>query len=153
MIVKHKKNKVIVSGPKGEICITNDDKIAYRFIMLIEEACESKSALEIAKKYGFSLSRFKQIKKDYKEGGAEKLSLQKTGPKTNYRRTENIEKKVIHLRYLDNEMSPEVIKQRLEQDGYAISVRSINRIIENYGLQKKGFLSSILKKIKRKKKQ
>ena len=63
MIVKHKKNKVIVSGPKGEICITDDDKIAYRFIMLIEEACESKSALEIAKKYGFSLSRFKQIKK------------------------------------------------------------------------------------------
>jgi len=50
-------------------------------------------------------------------------------------------------------MSPEVIKQRLEQDGYAISVRSINRIIENFGLQKKGFLSSILKKIKRKKKQ
>jgi len=150
MIVEHKGNQVVISGSKGEICIASDDEIAYRFVMLIEEACESEPASDVAKYYGFSISRFKQIKKDYKEGGAEKLSLQKTGPKTNYRRTEYIEKRVIHLRYLDNEMSPEVIKQRLEQEGCTISARSINRIIEDYGLQKKGFLNAILKKTRKK---
>jgi hypothetical protein len=59
------------------------------------------------------------------------------GPKSNYRRTKEVVCQVIRHRFLDPEASPEVIAQKLRQTGLQISVRSVERIIEQYGLQKK----------------
>jgi hypothetical protein len=43
----------------------------------------------------------------------------------------------IRLRFLDPAVSPAVIAQKLRQLGHAISTRSVERIIADYGLQKK----------------
>jgi hypothetical protein len=59
------------------------------------------------------------------------------GPKTNYRRTGEVERQVIRHRFLDPLASAEVIAQKLRQTGFAISRRSVARVIADYGLQKK----------------
>jgi hypothetical protein len=65
------------------------------------------------------------------------LVLQTRGPKTDYRRTEQVVRLVIRHRFLDADASPQVIAQKLRQAGLSISQRSVERIIADYGLQKK----------------
>ena len=45
--------------------------------------------------------------------------------------------KVIRHRFLDPEASPEVIAQKLRQTQHSLSIRSVQRVIADYGLQKK----------------
>jgi hypothetical protein len=44
---------------------------------------------------------------------------------------------VIRHRFLDPEASAQVIGQKLRQAGQPISTRSVERVLEDYGLQKK----------------
>lgn len=46
-------------------------------------------------------------------------------------------RQVIRHRFLDPDASAEVIAQKLSQVGSKISVRSVERVIEDFGLQKK----------------
>ena len=69
--------------------------------------------------------------------GAQALQSQKRGPKTHYRRTAELERQVIRHRFLDPEASPQVIAQKLVQGGWKISIRSVERVLADYGLQKK----------------
>jgi hypothetical protein len=46
-------------------------------------------------------------------------------------------RQAVRHRFLDPESSAEVIAQRLSQGGVTISTRSVERIIERFGLQKK----------------
>ena len=59
------------------------------------------------------------------------------GPKHNYRRTDELVRQVIRHRFLDPEASADVIAQKLRQTGLPISTRSVERVIADYGLQKK----------------
>ena len=72
-----------------------------------------------------------------KEHGAIALRSQKRGPKSNYRRTEEVVRQIIRHRFLDPDASADVIAQKLRQCGLAISTRSVERVIEEFGLQKK----------------
>jgi hypothetical protein len=69
--------------------------------------------------------------------GAEGLKSLKPGPKGNYRRTDEVVRQVIRYRFLDPKMSPEVIAQKLNQNGFPIAIRSVERVVSEYGLQKK----------------
>jgi hypothetical protein len=65
------------------------------------------------------------------------LKDRKRGPRTNYRRTQDVECQIIRYRFLHPEASAEVIAQKLRQMGHEISVRSVQRSIAKFGLQKK----------------
>lgn|GEM_PF-1752520 len=73
----------------------------------------------------------------FKREGAEALKTRKSGPKGNYRRTDEVVRQIIRYRFLDPQISPEVIAQKLVQCGYPIAVRSVEQVISEYGLQKK----------------
>src|SRR6266581_5225923 len=81
--------------------------------------------------------RYYQILDAFYEEGAEGLLLHSPGPKSDYRRTHQVVRLVIRCRFLDPESSPEVIAQKLRQQSLCISQRSVERIIADYGLQKK----------------
>jgi len=95
------------------------------------------SAEAAAKKYGYSRPRYFQLLKAFKSGGAAALKSRKRGPKSNYRRTAEVTRQVIRHRVLDPDVSVEVIAQKLQQVGLTISIRSVRRVIEKFGLQKK----------------
>jgi hypothetical protein len=124
-------------GPSGRLPVLAEDEVTRKLAMLIEGQCEGIGAVKAAKKYGFGRSRYFQVRKLFLARGAEALRSEKTGPKTNYRRTAELVRQVIRHRFLDPEATPEVIAQKLRQCNFVISTRSVERVIAEYGLQKK----------------
>lgn len=131
------KNALFLSGPKGYLPIKEDDEITYKLAMLFEGQCEGLGPVKAAKKFGFTRQRYYQILWQFLEKGAEGLKGLKPGPKGNYRRTDEVIRQIIRYKFLDPQMSPEVISQKLNQNGFPIAIRSVERVISEYGLQKK----------------
>jgi transposase len=129
-------NRRIV-GVAGELLVPLDDEAAERFLMLIEGQCEGLGGEAAAAKYGLSRPRYYQLLKGFHERGTSALRSQKRGPKGPSVRTEEVVKQVIRHRFLDPDASAEVIAQKLRQTGFPVSTRSVERIIEQFGLQKK----------------
>ena len=130
-------NSVLFSGPAGTLPVGDNDDLTRRLAMLIEGQCEGAGASQAAKKFNFSRPRYYQLLQAYRERGAAGLVLEKPGPKSDYRRTDQIIRLVIRHRFLDPDASANVIAQKLRQHGHAISQRSVERIIADFGLQKK----------------
>jgi transposase len=134
---------VFLLGPKGSIPVREDDEITLKLAMLFEGHCEGLGSGKAAEKFGYTRQRYHQLLHQFKDKGAEGLKNLKPGPKGNYRRTDEVVRQVIRYRFLDPKMSPEVIAQRLNQNGFQIAIRSVERVISEYGLQKKTpFISS-----------
>ena len=130
-------SQLLFSGSGGTLPVRHDDEISYRLAMLICGECEGLGATKAANKFQFSRQRYYQLREVYQQRGARGLAPETPGPKTDYRRTEQIVRLVIRHRFLDPEASAEVIAQKLRQHGQIISQRSVERIIADYGLQKK----------------
>src|SRR2546425_2286929 len=126
-----------VIGPAGALPVAASDPQAARFLMLLEGECLESNITAVAQHYGFSRPRYYQLLEDYKPGGLPALEPQKTGPKSNYRRTDQAVRQVLRYRFLDPNASPEVITQKLCQTHFRISLRSVHRIIADYGVPKK----------------
>jgi len=124
-------------GPAGTLPIHPDDIVAKRLVMLIEGNCLGLGAKKAAQKYGVSRARYFQLQKAYQEGGSNALQAKKRGPQKNYIRTETVVNQIIRHRFLDPEASIAVVTQKLNQSGYRVSQRSVERTITEYGLQKK----------------
>lgn len=129
--------KQALVGSSGTLAVREDDEITRKLAMLIEGECEGLGAINAARKFGFSKQRYFQLRAAFTQLGAEALHSQKRGPKTLYRRTAEVVRQVIRHRFLDPEASAEVIAQKLSQGGLKISMRSVQRVIEEFGLQKK----------------
>jgi transposase len=126
-----------IVGNSGQLAVPTDDLITPRLMMLIEGQCQGLGADAAAQKYNFSRSRYFQLLKLFGEKGAIALLNQKPGPKSNYVRTDEIVRQVIRHRFLDPDASADVIAQKLRQAGFPVSTRSVERVIEEFGLQKK----------------
>ena len=126
-----------LSGPKGSLPVKEDDQITLKLAMLFEGQCEGLGPSKAAEKFGYTRQRYYQILKQFMEQGAEGLKGLKPGPKRRYRRTDEVIRQIIRYRFLDPQMSPEVIAQKLNQDGHLIAIRSVERVLSEYGLQKK----------------
>jgi transposase len=134
------KNHTFV-GDAGKLPVPKNDEVTRRLAMLLEGECDlgPKAAAE---KFGLSRGRYFQLRQQFQQSGAEGLVPQKRGPKRNYRRTDEIVRQVIRHRFLDPEASAEVIAQKLVQCGATISIRSVERTIQDYALQKKTLSTS-----------
>jgi len=124
-------------GKHGALAVTDKDEVTLKLAMLIEGECEGLGPIQAARKYGFSKGRYFQLRQAYQEQGAQALKCKQRGPKGNYRRTGELVRQVIRHRFLDPDASAEVIAQKLQQTGFVISIRSVERVIADYGLQKK----------------
>jgi len=125
------------SGPGGRLVILSEDEVAHKLAMLIEGECGTLGPSWAAQKFGFSRQRYFQLRASFLEKGVTGLISQTRGPKTNYRRTDEVVCQIIRHRFLDPDASAEVIAQKLRQTGFTISVRSVNRVFAQFGLQKK----------------
>ena len=124
-------------GQQGTLPLASDDEVARKLAMLIEGECEGLGPLKAAEKYGFTKQRYFQLRQAYQELGSAALVSKPRGPKRNYRRSDELVRQVIRHRFLDPDASAEVIAQKLRQTGFTISTRSVERVIAEYGLQKK----------------
>jgi len=128
---------ILLEGPAGSLPIKRHEKLARQLAMLFEGRCLGGSPTKVAKKYGYSKQRYFQLLHAFEQGGLEAITPKKTGPKSNYVRTEEVVTQIIRHRFLDPEATAAVIAQKMRQVGYRISIRSVERTITEYGLQKK----------------
>ena len=126
-----------LTGPAGSLAIAPDDAAAHRFLMLLDGQCLQVNTVTVAKKYGYCRQRYYQLLGAFQNGGLPALQPKKTGPKSNYRRTEQVVRQVLRYIFLDTDASAEVVVQKLRQTHFSIILRSVRRIIADYGLQKK----------------
>jgi len=124
-------------GEGGALAVDPGDKVALRLAMLIEGECSRQPIEQVARKYGLSRPRYFQLRRQFLQKGALGLANEKRGPKTNYRRKDEVVCQAIRHRFLDPEASSAVIAQKLRQTGFTISKRSVDRIFADFGLQKK----------------
>lgn len=128
---------ILLEGPKGTLPIQANDKLGQRMAMLFEIVCLGRKAKEVAGKYTCTPARFSQLRKAFIKDGTEAITPQKTGPKTNYKRTENVVTQVVQYIVLDPAIKVDVIVQKLKQTGFHVSKSTVERIITEQGLQKK----------------
>jgi len=127
----------VLAGSEGRILVPQHDYITPKLAMIFEVHCEGKPVIDTVKKFGYSKQRYYQLLHLFQEKGAIALENQKRGPKRNYRRTDENVRQVIRHRFLDPDASPDVIAQKMRQTDIKISTRSVERVIEDFGLQKK----------------
>jgi Helix-turn-helix domain len=126
-----------LTGPAGSLDVSPGDALARRFLMLLEGQCLEQNIAAVAEKYGYCRQRYYQLLDAFQQGGLGALQPKKTGPHSNYRRTEEAVRQVLRHLFLDPEASAQVVAQKLRQTHWAISIRSVQRVIADYGLQKK----------------
>jgi transposase len=129
--------KLQLIGDEGTLAVVESDEITRKLLMLIEGQCEGLGPSQAAEKYGYTKQRYFQLLHAYLEQGSRALESKRRGPKRNYRRTGELVRQVIRHRFLDPDASSEVIAQKLRQTDFVISTRSVERVIAEYGLQKK----------------
>jgi hypothetical protein len=116
--------------------VKDDDTISRKFLMLIEGVYGLGVKHSIVK-YQYTEQRYYQLLKIFQEAGSNSLIDKKRGPHQNSRRTEKIVQQIIRHRFLDPDASAAVITQKLRKTHFSISLRSVERTIQEYGLQKK----------------
>jgi len=129
--------KISIKGIKGkDFIIDPQDSLTMKLSMLFEGHCTIgvKDAIE---KYDYTEQRYYQLLNKYLEGGSEALIDKKPGSDKQSVRTKDAVNQIIRLRFLDPFASADVISQKLNQIGYKVSKRSVERTITDYGLQKK----------------
>lgn len=139
-MIEFDDQRIVLAGPQGVLAVSDDDEITIKLAMLYEGECEGQSRSECADKFNYSRQRYHQLLNKYLSLGALGLKSQKRGPKNNYRRTDQVVRQIIRYRFLDPELSAEVIAQKLIQSGHRIAIRSVERVISDYGLQKKTYI-------------
>lgn len=124
-------------GPHSQFEILPGDDLLLKVAMIHEGECEGLGARLASQKFGYSIQRYYQLFHRFQEKGSVALLDQKRGPQTTYRRTDEVIRQVIRHRFLDPDASAQVIAQKLQQAGWTISIRSVERTITDFGLQKK----------------
>lgn len=116
--------------------LNKDDIVSNKLLMLVE-GVSGLGPKKAAQKYGYSEQRYYQLLKAFKAQGSQALINKKPGPRTKWVRTDLVKNLVIRYKFLDQAQSPEVIAQKLRQDGHKISRSSVRRILAEFGLEKK----------------
>lgn len=136
MVAYDFQNATLV-GNAGSLPVLPNDEAVLKLAMLMEGECEGLGASRAAEKFGMTRQRYSQIRAAYLQHGAEAFISKRRGPKSNYRRTDEVTRQIIRHRFLDPDASAKVISQKLRQTNFPVSTRSVERVLAEYGLQKK----------------
>lgn len=136
-MLKSTAHSLTLEGPGGSLSAPTSDLVLPKLAMLFEGECEGLGPAAAASKFGFSRQRYFQLREAFQLHGTLALVNQKRGPKSHYRRTDQVIQQVVRHRFLDPNASAEVIAQKLRQSGFPVSTRSVERVLAEFGLQKK----------------
>ncbi len=132
-IVKEKKE--LIGDTQGRIFIINpDDPIQWRYEMVRQATLSRKPIDEISKEFGFSRDMYFYYKSKFETGGILGLADCKPGPTKPRKRTEEVEKQILKIRFKRPELNMYEICEMLKLEGYGISPRSVGRTITSHGL-------------------
>ncbi len=140
-------SKIIVEGEKERTFeIDLENTIQRRYEMIRELSLSSEPRKDICTRYGYSRKTGNEYLNAWKEKEWEGLKDKPRGPKTKSKRTDELEKRVLDIRFKDREKDMYDIAEILSSEGYEISARSVARILSDHGITLKKRRKSPIKR-------
>ncbi len=127
-IIKKKKN--LVGDTPGRIFVIDpDDSIQWRYEMVRQATLSRLPIGEISKEFGCSRDMYFYYKGKFESAGMLGLADCKPGPTKPRKRTEEVENRIIQIRFKRPELNMYEIQEILREEGYEISPRSVGRTL------------------------
>ena len=134
-------NELVIEGIKGKkFVIDLSDSLQRRYELVRElKLCESPKE-DICAKYEYSRVMGHLYEIAWDKNRWDGLKEKNKGPKSKSKRTEELEKRVLAIRFKSPEKDMYEITDILTEEGYNISARSIARVLSEHGvtLKKRG---------------
>lgn len=128
------KSKKIVEGERGKFVIDLRDSTQTRYEMVRELTLNSEAKEKICRSYGYTRASGHIYEKAWQENRWEGLKDKPKGPQRNYVRTEDVEQKVLSIRFKHPELDMYDIRDLLKNEEEVISARSVARILSKHGV-------------------
>ncbi len=123
-----------IRGPGGVLHVRPDDEAAQDLLMLIEGETSGRALDEVLQQHGRSRSTYYEKLRRFREAGVEGLLARPPGPRSPWRRPLEVLRFIVTTRLRHPERSAPQIAEDLAQAGHAVSVRSVERTLSQFGL-------------------
>lgn len=127
-----------LAGPSGRLPIPSEDKVTRKLAMLYEGQCAGLGAAAAAARFGYTRQGYYRVLHQFRDHGASAF-FNRPGPKSNYRRGEEVVRAVIRHRFQHPGAPASELVADLRAEGHRVSKRSAERIISDYGLQRRDY--------------
>lgn len=125
----------VIEGEKRKTFkIDMGNTLQKRYEMVRELSLSSETNDKICAKYGYTRKTGHQYLQAWKEKGWEGLMDKPRGPKSRSKRTHEVERRVLDIRFKDQEKDMYDIADILKAEGYEISARSVARVLSEHGV-------------------
>ena len=128
------KREKVVEGQRGEFVIDLRDPIQTRYEMVRELNLSGESKEKICQSYGYTRASGHIYQKAWMKNRWKGISDKPRGPQRNYVRTEDVEQRVLAIRFKRPELDMYDIGDLLKKEGEVISARSVARILSKHGV-------------------
>ncbi len=128
-------NEIIIEGEKGRTFqIDLEDPIQKRYEMVRELKLSSKKREDICKKYGYTRKTGNEYLNAWERKRWEGIKDDARGPKSKSKCTDEVEKRILDMRFKNPEKDMYDIQKVLENEGIEISARSVARVLSEHGI-------------------
>ncbi len=136
--IRFKEGTLLLKSGSGRTLIFPKDHIVQKRIQMVTLAELSDLTIEeICKLFNYKTRKsYYDIRRFVLENNIEALMPKKTGPKAAFKRTPELEKRVILLR-LTTDRNMYEITPILNQQGFSVKPRLVAQILSDYGISKK----------------
>jgi transposase len=122
------------TGPGGSLPLRPDDQLALDVAMLVEGETSGRPLEEVLARFGRSRTAYYEKLRRFREEGASGLVAKPPGPHGPWRRSHEVVRFVVTARLRDPSRSPDAIARDLSALGHDVSVRSVERTLQQFGL-------------------
>lgn len=123
-----------ITGPGGTLPLRAGDEASLDLLMLIEGETSGRPLEEILGRFGRSRSTYYEKLRRFREQGLEGLLSRPPGPRSAWRRPLEVVRFIVTARLRDPERGAAAIAEELARAGHAVSVRSVERTLTQFGL-------------------
>ena len=123
--------------PKRKFPVNFKDKIQVCYEMLRTATLSKEPIEKICSRFGYSKRMYYYYMDKFQENGIMGLAKEKTGPKKPHKRTDDLEKRVIELRFNYPDLNMYDILYQLKEEDYDVSPSTVARVLKEHGLTKK----------------
>ncbi|HEY6100425.1 MAG TPA: helix-turn-helix domain-containing protein [Anaeromyxobacter sp.] len=123
-----------IKGPGGTLPLRADDEAVVDLVMLIEGETSGRELDEVLQQFGRSRSTYYEKLRRFREQGIEGLLARPPGPRSPWRRPIEVVRFVVTTRLRHPDRSAGTIAEDLARLGHAVSVRSVERTLSQFGL-------------------
>jgi transposase len=123
-----------IRGPAGTLPLRRDDEAGVDLLMLIDGETSGRPLDEVLHEFGRSRSTYYEKLRRFRQHGVEGLLLRPSGPRTAWRRPLEVVRFIVRVRLADPGRSAALIAGDLLRQGHAVSVRSVERTLTQFGL-------------------